>query len=156
MVTTPLERWFPRLATTGYRITSPRTFQYNCVAWAVADTARWWEPGRGLQHYYWPPELPRDHTLATYIQIFTASGYVPCANADLVPGLEKLAIFVDSDGDPAHVARQLPSGAWTSKLGEWEDIEHPALTALEGEIYGTVTQILQRPRPDMDPPQQGA
>ncbi len=44
-----------------------------------------------------------------------------------------------------HVARQLKEGMWTSKLGPDEDIEHNTLDALEGELYGAVTQVLKRP-----------
>lgn len=42
------------------------------------------------------------------------------------------------------VPRQLPTGRWTSKLGQAEDIEHD-LRALEGEIYRAVALILKRP-----------
>src|SRR5437764_1130692 len=109
MAESHLERWFPRLAGASYRITSPRTFQYNCVAWALEDTARWWQPGGGFQHYYWPADLPRNHTLTTYIQLFINLGYTSCQDPNPVAGVEKIAIFVDSEGDPTHVARQLPS-----------------------------------------------
>jgi hypothetical protein len=40
------------------------------------------------------------------------------------------------------------SGKWTSKIGELEDIEHDGLSALEGKAYGTLAQILKRPRRD--------
>jgi hypothetical protein len=53
-------------------------------------------------------------------------------------------LFVDARGVPTHAARLLPSGLWTSKLGEWEDIEHD-LHALEGDVYGTVALLLKRP-----------
>lgn len=58
-------------------------------------------------------------------------------------GFQKVAFFVGANGVPTHAARQLPSGLWTSKLGEWEDIEH-TLHALEGDIYGTVALLLKR------------
>jgi hypothetical protein len=45
-----------------------------------------------------------------------------------------------------HAARQLPTGHWTSKLGESEDIEH-RLHDLEGLIYGQVVLVLARTRP---------
>jgi hypothetical protein len=64
----------------------------------------------------------------------------------LEPGFEKVALFADSTGKPANASRQLPSGAWTSKLGNAEDIEHE-LHALEGEIYGVVALLLKRPLP---------
>jgi len=49
----------------------------------------------------------------------------------------------EPDGEPTHVARQLPSGRWTSKMGFLEDIEH-TVDALRGFYYGAVTQILKR------------
>jgi hypothetical protein len=70
-------------------------------------------------------------------------GYIEESNETLVPGFEKIAVFADDDGVPTHAARQLSSGAWTSKLGQAEDIQHP-LRSLEGEIYGKVAIILKR------------
>ncbi len=58
--------------------------------------------------------------------------------------MEKLALFVHRD-KVVHVARQLPSGLWTSKLGQSFDIEHP-LAALEGDLYGSVALVFGRPR----------
>ena len=43
-----------------------------------------------------------------------------------------------------HMARQLASGLWTSKLGELEDIEHETPAELEGDIYGIVVQYMRR------------
>jgi hypothetical protein len=55
-----------------------------------------------------------------------------------------IALFADKNDFPLHAARQLPSGRWTSKLGELEDIEH-GLRDLEGDAYGTVVLIMKRP-----------
>jgi hypothetical protein len=35
-----------------------------------------------------------------------------------------------------------------SKIGELEEIERDGLSALEGEAYGMVAQIMKRPRRD--------
>jgi hypothetical protein len=43
------------------------------------------------------------------------------------------------------MARQLVSGAWTSKLGRLEDIEHEALEAINCDDYGEPVQFLRRP-----------
>jgi hypothetical protein len=48
-------------------------------------------------------------------------------------------------GQPTHAAKQMESGKWSSKLGDWEDVEHATLEALEGDFYGKVAQILKRP-----------
>ena len=54
-----------------------------------------------------------------------------------------MAVFV-AEGLPTHMARQLASGQWTSKLGKSVDIEHE-LHALAGERYGEVVRVLARP-----------
>ncbi|MGI8588243.1 MAG: DUF7689 domain-containing protein [Chloroflexia bacterium] len=150
MSSSRLERWFLKLAAKGYTITSPDTFMYNCFSWAAGDSEHWWEPGSGMRHYYWPPSVPREYALAAYIQAFVSIGYEVCDGSDLEQGFEKVALFSDADGEPSHSARQLVSGSWTSKLGEWEDIEHTTLTALEGDVYGTVAPVLKRPRNKTD------
>ena len=82
-----------------------------------------------------------------YRAVFELMGYEECATDELEPGFEKVAIYVDTDGSPTHAAKQLGTGSWTSKLGGWEDIEHPSLHALEGTglAYGSVALILRRP-----------
>ncbi|MEK0192863.1 DUF7689 domain-containing protein [Microcoleus anatoxicus] len=82
-----IEQNHPNLVTTGYKITSPDTTDYNCIA--------------------------------------------------------KIAIYV-LDGKPQHASRQLPNGKWTSKLGQYEDIEHNYLEGLEGSIYGEVSCVMKR------------
>jgi hypothetical protein len=39
-----IEARFPGLRTSSFRVTSPATRDYNCVAWAARDTAHWWRP----------------------------------------------------------------------------------------------------------------
>lgn len=81
-----------------------------------------------------------------FVTTFSKYGYQPCESDDLEAGYEKVAIYVDSTGTPTHMARQLGSGTWTSKLGKLEDIEHTTLEQLEGEkSYGSAYQILKRP-----------
>ena len=138
-----LEEWFPNLAQTEYKITSPRTYDYNCIAWAVEEDDRWWSPTS--DEYYWLEGAPTEWNLTAVIQTFGMLGYEPCQNADLEPGFQKVAVFAKASGEPTHAARQLPNGGWTSKLGDWEDIEHE-LEGIEGEkMYGAVRQIMKRP-----------
>lgn len=139
------EAFFPSLYRDEYRITSDETKQYNCVAWAVQDITRCWWPYPG---YYWPPEIPLDESVDSFQALFSTMGYVECPTSEPVPDAEKIAIFVDADGLPTHVARQLADGTWTSKLGSWQDIEHQQLEALAGfaSLYGEVALIMQRSR----------
>jgi len=137
-----LEEWFPNLAQTEYEITSPRTYDYNCIAWALEEDDRWWSPTS--EDYYWPEGAPTEWSLTAVVQTFGMAGDEPCQNADFEPGFQKVAIFATASGEPTHAARQLPNGRWTSKLGDWEDIEHE-LEGIAGEkMYGAVRLILRR------------
>lgn len=139
-----IERAFPNLASAGYQVTSPAAPDYNCIAWAAEEDATWWWPDvYGLG--YWPPQAPRAEKLEAFVAAYGLLGYQPCADPHPEPGQEKVAIYVDGEGVPTHAARLLPSGRWTSKLGEWEDIEHNSLDSLNGNLYGRVGQVLRRP-----------
>jgi hypothetical protein len=139
-----IERYFPRLNRSNYKIKSPATPTYNCIAWAADSTTRPWWPLR--PNWHWPAGVPSQETLDAFISAFVTLGYEPCVSPSLELGYEKIAIFADGPL-PKHAARQLPSGMWTSKLGSAEDIEHAALDLLEGVTYGRVAAILCRPRP---------
>jgi hypothetical protein len=140
-----LEDIFPRLRGSGYRIESPQDPDYNCIAHAAGDQRnRWWpDPGGWAA---WPEGVPREETLEAFRAAFATLGYVPCEGAEPESGFEKVALFADSHGVPTHAARQVPSGRWTSKLGELEDIEH-ALHDLTGLVYGSVVLVMKRPLP---------
>jgi hypothetical protein len=141
-VSSYLEVVFPNLQGTSYDITSPATPDYNCIAWAAGDTARWWCPNPLF--YYWPQGSPLEETLAAFVQAFATLGFIPCDDDTVELGFEKIAIYVNSQGKPTHAARQLHNGRWSSKLGNEVDIE-PALVGLTNSEYGSVARILKRP-----------
>jgi len=119
---------------------------YNCVAYGLHDTQQWWEYGPiPVRGYYWPPGVRQDNSIESWIQVYEIHGYRRCDNTDLEQGIEKVAFYV-KDGEPQHVARQLESGVWISKLGPDEDIEHNTLEGLVGETYGKVEIIMKRLR----------
>jgi hypothetical protein len=132
----------------GYSRESPRDTRYNCVAFAVGDFNNWWQymPYR-TGGYYWPPDL-RDDSLESWVEVFRLHGYESCDNADFEPGIEKVALYVDSEGDTSHVAKQdVALGRWASKLGRGHDIVHDTLELLagdEGSEYGRVAVIMKR------------
>ena len=143
------EAYFPRLPRGKYRVTSEATATYNCIAHAAGRDDAWWWPEQS-EGVYWPEDVPKIETLECFIEAFAREGYTPCEGHGLDPGSEKIAFYADLDGTPTHAARQLPHGAWTSKLGEWEDIEHASLDALEADAgnelgYGQVVCIMKRP-----------
>ena len=135
---------FPRLRTEGYSITSPESDDYNCFAWAGSDSIKRWDPEPASGHY-WPDSVPRTLDIESFVKLYALKGgYAICDSDALEMGFEKIALFVSLSKEVTHAARQLPSGAWTSKLGDWEDIEHKSLSGLESGLYGRVAVILKR------------
>jgi len=137
-----LMRLFPKLKASNFRLTSRKTPFYNCIAFAVGIDDDWWEYRRG---YTWPA-APRNPSVAAAIEVFLGQGFETCDNAYVELQWEKIAIFGDDEGY-THAARQLESGHWLSKLGKLHDIEHKLLEDLAGSDYGTVIQIMRRPKP---------
>ena len=139
-----IEQIFPKLRISGYRIASPRTIEYNCIAWAAEETSKmvWWPDIQNL--YFWPSYIPREETLEAFIMVFEQLGYSVCDDGEYEEGFEKIAIYANSNEKPTHAARQLSSDIWTSKLGRLEDIEHN-IDALDGKNYGTVAIFMKRP-----------
>jgi hypothetical protein len=137
-----IESLFPGLQGSAFLVTSPATRDYNCVAWAANDSARWWWPDLDNDAAHWPTGVPVEETVEAFVQAFATLGFSRFESETPEPGFEKVALFAQG-GTPTHVARQLPSGRWTSKLGQREDIEHD-LHAISGDIYGSVVLILRR------------
>jgi hypothetical protein len=122
---------------------SPYDESYNCIAWAANEANVRWDPDPFLQ-YYWPPSVPRELTLDALIAAYKTVGFEVCADDSLEEGKEKIAIYA-LDGEPKHAARLLENGNWTSKMGDFEDIEHPDSTAVCGPLYGFVALFMSRP-----------
>jgi hypothetical protein len=137
----------PGLLTGSHEITSIETDAYNCIAWALHDTKQWWWPTPKYA-CYWPPGVARDNSRETVIRVFELHGYHSCDGREREEGFEKVALYEHPDFGVEHVARQLRSGFWTSKIGEWEDIEHENASMLEGDEYGYLVCFMKRHRKD--------
>jgi len=138
------KREFPQLDPRNHWVKSPKTKLYNCIGWAMNDdTRQWWPDSMG--GYYWPPTLTRQETLAAFTEMVGLFGFHPTTSRALEKGFDKLALYA-LGSTPTHLAKQLPNGKWTSKLGDFEDIDHK-LEALEGPFYGQVVQTYAKPKP---------
>lgn len=79
-------------------------------------------------------------------------GFSPCTDASLEEGIEKIAIYGDSE-DFDHVAFQRSDGRWSSKLGELNDISHTETSLLAGPglfEYEPVVILMKRTRQPHD------
>ena len=138
-----VESQFPNLAAKkAYQVESEATEEYNCIAWCVGIDDQWWWPEHDGT---WPEGVPRENTLTNFITALSRLGYQPCEDSAPEEGFGKVIIYIGEDGAPTHMARQLPNGAWTSKLGNAWDIRHDTPQGLENSAYGTVAQALKRP-----------
>jgi hypothetical protein len=136
------ERHFPRLASSSYELTSPETPDYNCFAWALRSEGQWLAPVITASASVEPEEFATE-VMSWLMGVLSEAGFERTSWPG-EPGFEHLAVYADA-GEPLHLARQLPNGHWTSKLGRWEDIEHSLPDALEGPLYGTVVGYFRRP-----------
>lgn len=134
-------RLFPNLKPAEFVVTSCPSRAYNCIAWAADKMDAFWWPVDG----YWPPGVPRERTVASFIQAFETLGYAVCGDSDVrfEPSFDKIAIFA-KDGLPTHAARQLGPQIWSSKLGTFADISH-RLSGVEGDQYGRSIVVMKRP-----------
>jgi hypothetical protein len=146
---------FPNLKETDYRTTSDPSGDYNCIAWAVHDNSKKWDPDYMNQNY-WPPGVPRIVEMEAVRAAFQTKGFEDCDDDSFEDGIEEIALYATSNGKPTHAARQLENGMWTSKLGDYEDIEHQTLDCLNGEkknwsgtiqCYGKPVGYMKRVRP---------
>lgn len=141
-----LDRDFPRLRPSNALKTSPRDRRYNCIAWAVGESRRWWWPVGGKLSF-WPHGVPGVATVDAFTAAFKTKGYDPCADGAREAGFEKIALFADAGGVPTHAARLLADrDRWTSKLGQCPDIEHD-LGDVAGGAYGHVVRFYRKPIP---------
>jgi hypothetical protein len=106
----------------------------------------WYSPEPKVAGYYWLPGVPKEWTLSSIKLTFKKHGYSEeTENRSIESGWDKVAFFGDIHGVPNHFARQLASGAWTSKMARLNDIEHSNLECLEGiDGYGPVILIMKR------------
>lgn len=136
---------FPRLSN-NFRVTSPKTPGYNCIAWSAEDSQHWWQPGG-----FWPiPTSPHDCGIGNLEQALASIGYEPCQDGSLESGFQKVALY-GSALMFTHAARQLADGKWTSKLGKAEDIEHDTPDDVSGGLYGEVVGFMRRPIRTVEP-----
>jgi hypothetical protein len=136
-----IEDIFPNLHSDGYMSYSRVDACYNCIAYAVGDTRRFWDGWGNDPGMFWP-STP-GNSLCHLIEALLADGFEKCNDASQEPGYEKIAIYENANGW-SHAARLRDDGWWESKIGQAEDILHKTLQGLEGNFYGKVSGFMKR------------
>jgi len=133
------QRKWPLLKVNTFIYTSLETGDYNCVSWALGLT----DVDRGFI-YTDDGDAEPDQNIDRYINYFRDFGFVVCESSEFEKDFEKIALYANELSQFLHVARQLEDGTWTSKLGEYEDINHFNLDALSGPFYGSPFIYMKR------------
>jgi hypothetical protein len=76
------------------------------------------------------PWIKKEETIDCFIRAFRVLGYRECSSSIPERLFEKVALYAIGSS-PKHMARQLPDGSWSSKIGSGEDITHYTLDAVE-------------------------
>jgi len=125
---------------------SKSTWDYNCIGFIVGDY-RWWNPEERQEHH-WPDGVPRNFKIKSVVQALASVHFQvsPDQSASPEPGFQKIVLF-HKGGNFTHVALVKSNSVWHSKLGEYEDLEHPLpppprRNKLEG--YGLIYKYLRR------------
>ena len=121
-----VEAAFPRLKQTQYDILRTSAKTYNCIGWALGTSTEWVWPGTSV---------------ADFDRLTAAFGYhrIQALDFRLDPGLKKIVLYgkpVNGKWEPTHMAKQMPDGTWTSKLGKLPLIWHLQPSDLNGTSYG--------------------
>ena len=88
----PIETVFPGLRDSAFHITSPATRDYNCIAWAVGKTTRWWWPDLDPDNdaIFWPAGVACEETVEAFVAALATRGFAPCSGEESEAGLRKL------------------------------------------------------------------
>ena len=145
-------RYFMDLEMSGFNnceIVGRPTHRYNCIAWAFGDNTRWWWPAYGA---FWPEEcLVEDENsysgideVKSFEKLFEYIGAEETTNDKPEKGYVKLAVYKGAR-NYKHMARLLPDGQWTSKMGDCAKVVNRYPEDLAGGVYGNVSKIIKIP-----------
>lgn len=128
----------------NFSYTSLKRRGFNCVAYALEFENKDWDM-LVFAKIYNLDKTQLDHSANGYAKIFSEKfGFEKCDNPNLEEGFKKIALYENNEGDFTHIARQMESGKWTSKMGNYEDIEHYDLIGISGNFYGKPSMYMRK------------
>lgn len=135
---------FPELANDqNFKICSPKTHEYNCIAWAMQFTDRWVTSVDGPQ-YWWPNDVERNMSSSALIAAFEAVGFTECDNKSLEEGFDKVILYKNETEDEwTHASRIIDNSVEHSKFGASFDGTH-SHDKFQGTCYGIPYAIMKR------------
>lgn len=130
----------------NFKLLSPSTYDYNCIAFAMGMQDRWVDHCSEIPWHWWPP-VERGSSVKHLIDAFQYFGFEECGMDDTPDDLyDKVALYSDIDGW-THAARIVTEGIYHSKFGESYDGCHSRGDVLQAQ-YGKVCLIMRRLKAD--------
>lgn len=129
----------------NFVLTSPSTYLYNCIAFALGVQDRWVDSAE-LPWHWWPP-VRKGWSESDLVAVFRYFGFEDCGTDDtLEPNYDKVALYHNEDGW-THAARIVGNGIYHSKFGASFDGTHSNGDVLQAQ-YGSVFLIMRRHKND--------
>lgn len=129
----------------NFKLTSPDTYQYNCIAYAMGMKDRWIDSS-DLPWHWWPP-VSKGRNGSDLVEAFKYFGFVACGMDDSIEDdYDKVALYSNADGW-THAARVVGNGIYHSKFGASYDGTHSRGDVLQAH-YGDPFVIMKRRKTD--------
>lgn len=129
----------------NFKLTSPQTPLYNCIAFAMGMKDRWVDTCP-LPWHWWPP-VSKGSRESDLVDAFAFFGFIPCGMDDSIEcGYDKVALYHNHEGW-THAARIIGDGVYHSKFGSSYDGYHSRGDVLSN-LYGTPYLIMKRAQRD--------
>lgn len=129
----------------NFMLTSPFTYRYNCIAYAMGMQDRWVD-GANLPWHWWPP-VHKGMDVSDLIEAFRFFGFEECGMDDSLDiEYDKVALYCNAEGW-THAARVVGNGVYHSKFGASYDGTHSNGDVLEAQ-YGNPFIIMRRRKAD--------
>lgn len=140
-----LTQYWPHLKEgENFRFTSLKKRGFKCIWYALmlekGDIDMLW-----FRDMYELDPNTLDHSAKGYADCFQKYyGFELCGSSSYEEGFVKIVLYEDKNKDFKHVARVLPNGNMTSKMGNYEDIEHYTMDAVSGDEYGYPSLFMKK------------
>lgn len=137
----------------NFRILSPTTRQYNCIAWAMGYTNRWVQPFTSRPEHWWPDGVEHGVKCECLVAAFRHEGFEDAFDGGVEDGFDKVALYKKPDKDVwTHASRIIARGIEHSKFGNSFDGQHSEgvlcnTSSKWGDCsYGVVFKYMKRSR----------
>ncbi len=126
-----------------FRIMSPQTTKYNCIAWAMGYNDRWVDINTNMFGHWWPSKIPKGTDPESLIAAFKAVGFEKCSSGLREPGFDKVALY-QMNNEWTHAARIITDEVYHSKMGQLWDIYHSSGDLFKDSPYGNIFCYMKR------------